>query len=384
VLAESLLPVVDIWDKPESAVVRLEVPMAEIRHHMMLVLVVFQASGGAPAQLHIDWRRLPDRPVGTQDSLSGVIAGQFVVAMGNRGVAGKPAHAQEGGMWNGGHAFSPSTKVWSELPPAPATTPDFGGTVGVSIYGSVQLEGLPSLQPEQLSSDGVVVAGGFSHTNCSKQTFLLQAATNTTNTNASFEFHWTRLPDLPYAMAGGGLAADGLTIYRVGGADCGAAGATERMSTWADHTGGNQGFGQHVLVLALKPCHLLPGGGAARPQCGGWVRAPQLEFPGTPRSGSSVMAATNSIYVLGGMTYANATPAYPAKGGAPPKQACTSIKVAGCTANPVDNWRLDLRTMSWSRLPDNPHATGGTSNAVVLWRKRYIISVGVLESGPGP
>ena len=52
-----------------------------------------------PTMLHIDWRRGPDRPVGTQDSVAGVLGDDFVVALGNRGVVGGPAHVTQGGMW---------------------------------------------------------------------------------------------------------------------------------------------------------------------------------------------------------------------------------------------------------------------------------------------
>ena len=50
------------------------------------------------AMLHIDWRRVPDIPVGTQDSMAGVLDGEFIIALGNRGTPGTVEHAGQGGM----------------------------------------------------------------------------------------------------------------------------------------------------------------------------------------------------------------------------------------------------------------------------------------------
>ena len=50
------------------------------------------------AMLHIDWRRVPDIPVGTQDSAAGVLDGEFIIALGNRGTPGTVEHAGQGGM----------------------------------------------------------------------------------------------------------------------------------------------------------------------------------------------------------------------------------------------------------------------------------------------
>ena len=50
------------------------------------------------AMLHIDWRRVPDIPVGTQDSMAGVLDGEFIIALGNRGTPGTREHAGQGGM----------------------------------------------------------------------------------------------------------------------------------------------------------------------------------------------------------------------------------------------------------------------------------------------
>ena len=57
-----------------------------------------EATTPLKAMLHIDWRRVPDIPVGTQDSMAGVLGGEFIIALGNRGTPGTREHAGQGGM----------------------------------------------------------------------------------------------------------------------------------------------------------------------------------------------------------------------------------------------------------------------------------------------
>ena len=171
----------------------------------------------------------------------------------------------------------------------PATTTDGSKRVGVSVGSTASVE-LPGG-----GGSALAFAGGFSHTNCSKEAFLMRKAGG----NVSY----TRLPSLPWDIAMAGIVAVGSKIFSIGGSDCGLPPNTERFLTWCDRWGRNEGFGKRVLVLELKDCPRLLSGSAS--SAGGkdvaceWKKQPDL--PGTPRSGGTLAAVGTTIYVLGGV-----------------------------------------------------------------------------------
>ena len=77
----------------------------------------------------------------------------------------------------------------------PATTPDGSKRVGVSVGTTASVE-LPGG-----GGSALAFAGGFSHTNCSKEAFLMRKAGG----NVSY----TRLPSLPWDIAMAGIVAVG-------------------------------------------------------------------------------------------------------------------------------------------------------------------------------
>ena len=235
------------------------------------------ADSGTKPMLHIDWRRLPDRPVGTQDSAAGVLGDDFVVVGGNRGRVGTPEHVGQAGMYNGGQAISIAapSRGWRNVTAVPATTPDGHTRQGFST-GTTASVALPA-------GDALVFAGGFSHTNCSRQAFLMLKNNKTTG-----GVTYRELPSLPWDIAESNLVGVGSKVFSIGGADCGLPPNTERFLTWSDRWGGNQGFGKRVLVLDLAHCLPLwaggDGPGRAAPSCA-WqheadfpVRTHQLPF----------------------------------------------------------------------------------------------------------
>ena len=339
-----------------------------------------QQGGTGVALIHIDWERLPDRPVGTQDSVFGVVGGQFVVLAGNRGVPGTAAHKPQGFMWNGGFALALAPGAgssrergppargwrWRPVPAAPAHVQDGPGQLGFSAGGAGRVV-LPGGGGEALA-----FAGGFSHTNCSREAFLLRPPSGSASA-ANFTYH--RLPSLPWEMAQADVVAVGSTLLIIGGSDCGRPPNTERFLTWSDRWGGNQGLGRRVLRLDLERCPL--GAAANAEQACEWERL--ADFPGWPRAGASTVALNGSVYVLGGVTSANTSNWTTSR-----PRDCPSISTPDCQANPLDNWRLDTADMSWARLPSNPNGIPqGDTSGVVLWRRRFIISVGVVLRGYG-
>ena len=145
----------------------------------------------------------------------------------------------------------------------------------------------------------------------------------------------------------------------------------ERFLTWSDRWGRNRGIGRRVLSLDLAECH-----GRTMSHSCGWRQ--EADFPGTPRSGATVVSIRGVVYLLGGYASANST-----QWQRPPKK-CASLSQPGCRSSPVDNWMLDTKTMKWAMLPARPGALthpAGETKGFAVWRGRYIISVGVIGRG---
>jgi hypothetical protein len=319
---------------------------------------------GLTSMLHIDWKRLPDRPLGTQDSAAGVLDGDFVVVLGNRGIEGTPAHVGQGGMWNGGHALpiTNPTQGWRDVAEVPSWTRDGHDRLGMSM-GTTTTVTLPDG-----AGPALAFVGGFSHTNCSRKAFIMRKS----GTNFSYE----HLPPLPWDIAEADLVAVGSKLFSIGGSDCGIFPYTERFLTWSDRWGGNFGFGQRVLTLDLADCPQWHRTGGEGVSCE-WKH--QVDFPGTPRAGSTVVSIGEMVYLLGG--YSSANNSIP-----PPKPAvkCTSLSQPGCLSSPVDNWQLNTTSMQWTELPsrlDSSTHPAGDTKGFGVWRGRYIVSVGVIGRG---
>ena len=290
---------------------------------------------------------------------------------------------------NGGYSLSTSQPAqgWSRIADVPATTSDHK-RVGVSVGTTASVE-LPGG-----GGSALAFAGGFSHTNCSKEAFLMRKAGG----NVSY----TRLPSLPWDIAEAGIVAVGSRIFSIGGSDCGLPPNTERFLTWCDRWGRNEGFGKRVLLLDLEDCPRLLSGSASSvdDEACEWKKQPDM--PGTPRSGGTLAAVGTTIYLLGGATSGNSSHAVP-----PSKKPCKTIKQPGCGASVSDNWKLDTSSMKWtqvitsackrpvsqpcafvftpngavSQLPSPVNYPVGNTKGFGLWRGRYIVSVGVGQRG---
>lgn len=223
-------------------------------------------------------------------------------------------------MYTGGQRLSISKPHlgWRNVTAVPATTPD-GSRLGFST-GSTATVTLPNGM-----GSGLAFAGGFSHTNCSRQAFVLRKAAS-----GDGMFAYDRLPDLPWDIAEANLVAVDSTLYSIGGADCGLPPNTERFLTWSDRWGNNQGFGNRVLSLDLKQCSrwsTSSTNGTALSDCK-WKR--EIDFPGSPRSGATLAAVGHTVYVLGGYSSANTSIC------AKPPIGCKDLMQPGCLSSPVD------------------------------------------------
>jgi hypothetical protein len=104
-------------------------------------------------------------------------------------------------MWNGGHALAIAdpARGWHAVPDVPATTSDGHSRLGVSVGTTADVT-LPD------GSSALAFIGGFSHTNCSREGFLMRKA----GTN----FTYDRLPPLPWDIAEADLVAVGSRLFR--------------------------------------------------------------------------------------------------------------------------------------------------------------------------
>ena len=86
-----------------------------------------------------------------------------------------------------------------------------------------------------------------------------------------------------------------------------------------------------------------------------WMEMPAL--PGSSRFNHAVVCHQHHVYVFGGSSYGNSQ----LKG--------TTYKTI------VDNWRLNVKTKTWTRIRDTPIKSGNWNTGVV-YKNRYVILVG--------
>ena len=181
---------------------------------------------------------------------------------------------------------------------------------------------------------------------------------------------WSRLPDLPGTVAGGGLAGTNRKLYFVGGVDydaapTGAKGSSQSFYFWTDRNQENPLTNNVLRSLDLDRLDL------------GWVNVKQ--FPGTPRMVIDNLVYSpihNSLIIMGGV------------GGIPSHTYMSFFTEKMLSGKPVeeklvyglssvvDNWSFDLNTMEWKRLHDLPIGANSLFRMEVLGDGRYAILAG--------
>ena len=269
-----------------------------------------------PSLLHIDWQRLPDFPA-QGSAAAGVEAsnGGWIDGawLSGFGYASGGASDFMNTTWLLNVSDLEQKSTWQRLPDAPVSGRQ---DVGCTVIGGA-----------------AYFIGGFSYT--SPYTYKDTLKLSRTSTG---RWGWSRLADFPHPIdAYSGVISINETIFVVGGADYDPNG----FYVAHDRNGGTAGLGSRLYSLNTK------GGAEAQ-----WKRLPDL--PSTPRWISSVSAIGNSIVVIGGATGSN------------PAHAITTL---------VDNWKYDVLSQSWSRLPDLPIASGNFPSGAVFG-ERYILLIG--------
>ena len=183
-------------------------------------------------------------------------------------------------------------------------------------------------------------------------------------------WNWSRLPDLPGTVAGGGLAGANRKLYFVGGVDydaapTGAKGSSQSFYFWTDR---NQEHPLTNSVLRSLDLDRLDSG---------WVDVNQ--FPGTPRMLIDNLIYSplhHSLFVMGGV------------GGIPSHTYMSFFTEKLLSGKPVeeklvyglssvvDNWSLDLKTMEWKRLHDLPIGANSLFRMELLSDGRYAVLAG--------
>lgn len=271
-----------------------------------------------PTMLQIDWKLGPDLPRGFQDSEVAVIHDTLIsvagFCSGEQGVTGKPDKYPRGFMQNvwGLPLKGKGQDTWEVLP-------DFPGDARQGLSGTVV-------------NNAFYVWGGFSYSapHCYRDGYKLSRAGDT--------WRWDKLPDLPWAVAGAGIAQNGSKIYIMGGA----AYDLERFKTNTSVDSKPQGRGGRLLVFDTDK----PGEG--------WRELPPC--PGTPRWVHAVAELDGSLYVIGGAT--------------------GSDNEAGGYYSVVDNWRYDIADEEWERLADLPVSSANFPDGRIVFNDRYILLIG--------
>lgn len=287
---------------------------------------LISADGSHPVKtlrhmLKITWEKGPDLPQGFQDS-SGGIVGHLLVTI--DGFCGGQTKGDVNKLGKYPRGFL--KKAWSLNLKAPQDgwqrLPDFLGVPRQALScASVK--------------DNIYCWGGFSDSYpfCFRDGYELSRVRG--------QWKWSRLPDLPWNVAGAGMCAIGSKIYLMGGADH-VDYVRKKFHTNSDRFGNIKRLGARLLVFNTQS------------KQSGWKELPSC--PGTPRWVAAVSSVNGEIYVIGGATGEdNKTGHY-------------------CTV--VDNWKYEPTHRVWKRLPDTPIASGNFPSGKIVFENRYILLIG--------
>lgn len=276
------------------------------------------ADGVLSKSLTITWSKGPDLPQGFQDS-DGGIAHHMLITVGGFcagqtvGVVNKEGKYPRGFLkkvW--GLDLNTPQKGWRYLP-------DFPGAPRQGLFGMAV-------------KDQIYVWGGFSYS----PPYTYKDGYRLSDKNGQWQ--WQRMPDLPWPLADGAIAAIGSKIYISGGADY----DRKDFYTNAERHGDVKRLGSRLIVFDTE-----------NPTAGWKELAPS---PGTPRFANAAAGVKGIIYIIGGAT--------------------GNDNSSGNYATVVDNWRYDPATNKWSRLPDTPIASGNFPSGRIVFDDRYIVLVG--------
>lgn len=274
--------------------------------------------------LSIEWNKGVSLPQGFQDSAGAIVNNTLISVCGfcqgtatwanrevlDRDKLGRYPRGFLNKVW--GLNLNDSGDHWVSLP-------DFPGTARQMLMACA-------------TNRQLYAWGGFNYTSpyCYKDGYRLF--------HQQGQWHWDRLPDLPWRVYGSGICAHKSKIYLIGGADF----DNVESYTESNRTGDLPRIGSKLLMIDVDKLGV------------GWKELAMC--PGTPRCAPATAIVDGRLYVLGGGTGTdNADRAY---------------------RTIVDNWYYDISTNRWHRLPDLPVASACFPSGQIVAFNRYIIMVG--------
>lgn len=275
--------------------------------------------------LNIEWRRGPDLPQGFQDSDVGFIGNYLITVCGFCQGHKNPTMKNEPERYPRGFL----KKVWaldvSSENSSWISLPDFPGDARQGLMCTA-------------IGNSLYCWGGFSYTKpfCYSDGYRLQMKDN--------KWVWEELPNLPWPLTFAGICSVGSIIYLSGGKDY----DNEHSYCWSDRFQKVERMGAKLLAFDSQNISE------------GWKVI--SEIPGVPRNGHVMAVIGSNIYIITGVT------------GHDWSGVVDTTGITGGTV--VDNWRYDLSTGKWTRLPDTPIATAGFPDNKMVFKDRYILLIG--------
>ena len=270
------------------------------------------------AKLNIDFQPFVDLPIGLQDSSGGIMQNKLI---------------NIGGFCGGGYPYCCAKRGFYKT------------TNAIDLLNGNKWEELEDFPGEKRAGFRCAYAkgelycwGGYSYEPAPEDMSLSTMQKTPKKNPYSYvdgyklnkNFHWEIIPPLPEHMgvfSGMCYHEKSDSIYLIGGADY-------------DKTQFHFAHGSHAWRFSLKTYR--------------WT--PIKDFPGSPRFLTS-LACLDYIYVLGGNS-----------GGQSVVGQGTTYKTI------IDNWKLDVQTMTWIQIKPTPYNLCNFGNAVVY--KQFIILIG--------
>jgi len=290
-----------------------------------------RASQDLPQLLQITWRTGPDLPQGIQTPGAGVIDDQLI--------------------WTGGFCSGGTLYPGNVVPGKPDryTRGFFAKTWSLDLNDpSTGWQSLPDLPNEGRQSviaavvdDAFYVWGGFNYT----EPFTYTEGYRLSRRGG--DWHWDKMPDLPWALCFSGAATRDGKLYVLGGSNYDKTGKAP-WRTQSPRTGDVDRMGARLIVFDTADT------------AAGWKELPAC--PGTPRFMPALASVGEYLYLMGGIT-----------GHDNPR---------GRTHIVVDNWRYHVPTATWERLDDLPVASSRFPTNAIVYDGRYILLVGGVPTTP--
>lgn len=286
--------------------------------------------------LTIDWKKMPSLPTNLQECGMGLISNHLIYfcgysASGSKGKGKRGFHRETWG-------FDLQQQKWKKLPPFPSQGRQ--GLRTVVIDSTIYAWGGWTYQPMDQSLINKIPQNQWPMKKGCQQ---FHDGYSLHLDNSTYQWIWTKLPDLPDGRTNFGICHQDKVIYfGFGGVP-----TKGQMQTIPKYN--------HIYQLDID--HLDQG----------WTQLTSHPCPGTSRINLGMTVYNDYLYIIGG-TYANSTWKY---------NKHESGSVGSRFYHVEDNWKLNLKTSEWIRLNNNPYRTGNWGGGTdQITYKNYLLLFG--------